>query len=48
MNDIIYEICDLAHLSKEGQIGSSLSILNILDRIYYNKSKIELRKVLFI
>ena len=41
MNDIIYEICELAHLSKEGHIGSSLSILNILDRIYYNKSKID-------
>lgn len=35
-NKDIFDICELASKSKEGHIGSSLSILNILNTIYEN------------
>ncbi len=35
----IFELCRLAAMAKEGHIGSSLSILNILNAIYFMKEK---------
>jgi transketolase len=35
-NKDIFEICEIASKSKEGHIGSSLSILNILNSVYEN------------
>jgi len=33
-NDDIYRVCEIAHQAREGHIGSSLSILNILNVVY--------------
>ena len=46
LNPEILKICELAHLKHEGHIGSSLSILNILDAVFSYKQTQDIEFVL--
>ena len=42
----LYELCELAAFAKEGHLGSSLSIMNILNSIYFLKEKQSIKFIL--
>jgi transketolase len=46
LRDEVLKVCELAHAKKEGHIGSSLSILNILNAVFKAKSQVDLDFIL--